>query len=172
MKVRSILLFAVLLLFILAGCGGGGSSSAPPAPTQPTTARLTLSTQGTLPTGSLIGGIDIIVNLPAGVTVRTETASSTVNSTVLVASGQGASGSLVLGNYTAATATAPGMVRILLVNAAGFGVGEYATLTCDIAAGTTPRSADFSLTGFTPIEASSGTPAITTLTPTFTAEIR
>jgi hypothetical protein len=34
-----------------------------------------------------------------------------------------------------------------LANSSGFGIGEYATVNCDIIAGYNPTQADFSLTG-------------------------
>jgi hypothetical protein len=168
MRQRLLIVSVFLMLIAMAGCGGGGGSTPTPTPTptQPTTAKLVLSTSGTLPSGVLIGGIDIIVKLPAGVSVKTDSASTAVSSSVMAASGQAASGSLVVGNY----ATASNTVHIVLVNAAGFGVGEYITLTCDIAAGTTPTAASFSLSNFSSV--GTNTQSITTLTPTFTADIK
>jgi hypothetical protein len=159
----SYLLVLYSAMALISGCGGGGGSSAPP-----TTAIVKLSTSGTLPSGTLIGGIDVTLILPASVTVKSTTPPET-DGGVVTASGV-AGGSLVVGNYSAATSTLPGKVRIGLVNATGFGTGEFATVNCDIAAGNTPTAGGFSLVNFTAIPATGS--AITSLTPGLTADIR
>lgn len=57
-----------IAMLALAGCGGGEGGGTPPP--QSTKAIVTLSTAGTLADGAKIGSIDIIVNLPEGVTVK------------------------------------------------------------------------------------------------------
>ena len=64
---------------------------------------------------------------------------------VVVPSGNGA-GSLVSANYTAATATAPGTIRIGLINATGITAGECLTLNLDIG-GAVPGVTGFGTTG-------------------------
>lgn len=86
-----------------------------------------------------VSGIQAAVILPAGV--------SAANPPNLVAIGS-ATGSLTYGNYTAATATAPGSVNVILANGDknGFAAGPFATLKLNIAAGTFPAANDFTVT--------------------------
>lgn len=98
---------------------------------------LTVATAGTT---ALIGGIDAVVTLPPGVTVKAD-ASGKVLDSVLSASGM-ALGSSVAGHYTPPTAGRRGNVRIGIISA-GFGAGEFATIQCDIAPGAAPAAADF-----------------------------
>ena len=161
---RLIISFAVSTLMLFASCGGGGGGGS--APTQPTTATLKLITSGT---GTTIYGIDVTVDLPAGVTVKSANPPET-DSGVVTVSGAALSGSLATAVYTPASGTTPGKVHILIANAAGFATGEFATLNADIAAGSTPKAADFSLVDFSAIDAD-GHP-ITVLTFGFTADIR
>jgi hypothetical protein len=59
--------------FAFISCGGGGGGTTPTPTTQPTSAVVKLSTQGTLTVGTLIGGIDIKVDFPSGVTAQSTT---------------------------------------------------------------------------------------------------
>jgi hypothetical protein len=117
----------------LTSCGGGGAAPAN------TTRTLTLSAAGTT---ALIAGIQAVVTLPAGVTLNT--AAGAVPSTLLQASGA-AAGGLATGNHTPASASAPGGVKVALINANGFAAGDFLTLQCDLAPGATPLAADFVL---------------------------
>jgi hypothetical protein len=97
---------------------------------QPTQAIVRLATIGTLPAGTLIGGINAIVTYtPAGLTI--------VDAGVAL-SGVGAG--LLQPNTTVA-----GQVNLALVSTAGITTGEFATLTFSVAAGTFPTAADFSV---------------------------
>lgn len=173
------LVFSALAVLALAACGGGGGGGGTPpnngntTTTQPTTAIVKLLTAGALVSNTQIGGIDVTLNLPAGVTVKAtpDGANATIsvtNSGVVVASGvsSGANTS-VLATYASGT---PGKVTLKLVNANGFGTGEFATITCDIAAGSNPTAADFSLSGFSAVDLNGA--AITGLTSGFTAAIQ
>lgn len=96
---------------------------------QPTQAIVRVATSGTLPAGTLIGGIDAVVTFPqAGLSI---TANDVVVSGV-------ATGSLL-----AANANTPGQVILGLVNANGIPVGQFGTLTFAVAAGTFPQASDF-----------------------------
>ena len=141
-------LFGIISLSGCGGGGGGGSTPTPPPLTQPTTAVLEISTQGTLPSGSQIGGIDVTIALPNGVTVKSATNPPETDSGVVVTSGVAVENSTVLSTYTAATSTSTGNVRVLLANSSGFGTGEFLTIYCDIASGSTPTASDFSVSGF------------------------
>jgi hypothetical protein len=74
--------------------------------------------------------------------------------------------------YTPATASTKATLHFVIASSAtgGFGVGEFATVTCDIASGNFPVSSDFSLTTFTPADLF--LQPVTGLTATFTADIR
>ena len=97
-----------------------------------------------------------------------------------MASGTATGAVLAQGFYTPATSTTPGTVQVYLVKTDGFSTGPFATVTCDIATGTLPRSSSFSLSDFTAfnaaVDAGTGTVtnvvSITGLTPTFTAKFR
>jgi hypothetical protein len=147
-KTLSSIVLLVLATIPLFACGGGGGGySAPatvPANTLPTRAVVKLFTQGTLTAGTKIGAIDVIVNLPTGVSVKSTGTTPETDPGVVIASGV-AQNSLVVGNYSAPTATTPANVRLALINVVGFGIGEFATVNCDIAAGSNPVQAGFTL---------------------------
>ena len=149
----------VVGLLVIAGCGGGGTT-APPEGGR--TAVLTLSTAGTLPPGTPIGAIEVAVELPPGVTVSATP--SLVNPSVLVADDRVVvptiSGVLIsYATYSAATSTTPGMVNISLGDVTGFGTGEFAVVTCNIANASNPAAGDFSLTGLAVTDLN-GTPLV------------
>jgi hypothetical protein len=89
---------------------------------------------------------------------------------VVTASGVAVSDSTVLATYSAPSGTIPGTARVLIVNTNGFGTGEFATINCDIAAGSDPQATDFSLINFKVKDLEGA--AITGLTTGFTADIR
>ena len=109
------LLMALFGIISLSGCGSGGGDGV----TQPMTAVLKISTQGTLPSGTQIGGIDVTIALPTGVTVKSVTSPPETDSGVVVTSGVAAANSTVLSTYTAATSASTGKVRVLLANSMG-----------------------------------------------------
>jgi hypothetical protein len=132
------------------GVGTGPASAASNSVTpgdgnQPTAAIVKLITTGTLPAGAQVGGIDVTLYLPAGVTVKSAATPPETDSGVVTASGVAASNSSLISTVTTAT----GAVRILLANPNGFGTGEFATVNCDIAAGSHPAQTDFSVSGMT-----------------------
>jgi hypothetical protein len=137
---------------------------------QPTKAILNISTSGTLPAGTLIGGVDISVSLAAGVSLKTTANPPDVDAGVVAASGVAATGSTVLATYSAPSGSGPGTARLLIANPNGFGAGEFATIDCDIAAGSNPQAADFSLLNFTVKDLNGA--ELTGLTPGFAADIR
>jgi hypothetical protein len=130
---------AVLSAMALTICGCTGVGKGVQA--QPTTAVLTLSTQGSLPSGSAIGGINVTVTLPPGVTAKADKMGATLEN-VVIASG-GAHGALSAAKFTPAEGAVPGRLGLALVKTEGFGTGEFATLNLDIT-GAPPRLADFS----------------------------
>jgi hypothetical protein len=151
-------------LFSTAGCGnssGGGTTPAPassaPAPATATKAIITLSTQGTLTAPAQIGSIDGVVNLPANVTVRASSEGSLITDTSVV-SAVGAAAGAERAQYifgTSATGSTHS-VHVFIAKSAGFSTGDFAMVICDIAPGSSPPTADFSLTGFNAVDALSG----------------
>ncbi|MBI5497668.1 MAG: hypothetical protein HY904_21850 [Deltaproteobacteria bacterium] len=166
---RHLLALGVLGAMSLAGCNCRGPQ---PSPAGPTKAIVKLTTSGSLASGALIGGIDITVSLPAGVSVKATPDS--VNERVLVvdpgiatASGVAAGASaLAMGTYTLSTRT----VALKVVNPIGFGTGEFATVGCDLASGTTVTAADFSAHGFAAVDLNGVT--LVGLTPGVTVELQ
>ena len=170
---RSIYLAIMLFggMILLFGCGTDSEENPPhAATTQPTNAVLNISTTGTLPAGTLIGGIDISVSLAPGVSLKTTANAPETDAGVVTASGVAVSDSTVLATYSAPSGTIPGTARVLIVNTNGFGTGEFATINCDIAAGSDPQATDFSLINFKVKDLVGA--AITGLTTGFTAVIR
>jgi hypothetical protein len=165
MERRKLVGLAVLLAAVLTICGCAGVGKGVPA--QPAVAVLILSTQGSLPPGSAIGGIDVTVNLPPGVTAKADKTGATMEN-VVVASG-GAQGAPSAAKFTPAEGAAPARVRLVLVKPAGFGSGEFATLNLDII-GAPPRSSDFSTTGMS-VSDTNGT-AITGLTAALSLQLK
>ena len=172
-------LLALILTLIgisLAGCGGGGTSSSSSTGSstatdsstnrgtgtgtntgtntgtvQPSGAVLRLSTSGALAAGEALAGIGVTVELPVGTSIATDSTGQVQASAVTV-SGSAVPGSVLTPVYTPATPTARGSLKFTIVSTApgGFGVGEFATVTCNIASGSFPQSTDFVLSDFTP----------------------
>jgi hypothetical protein len=154
--VRSVIVAGVSAVFFGCGGGGGGGGSTtdvPPPPT-PTTAVLTLKTSGvpSIP----YKGIEFAVNLPAGVTVRTDPANPKQTAPgVLMLSGAFAPYSTQVsprpffGRYSSAGAGKPITLTVVIASGtAAFPVGEFATLNCDLAGVTTASLSDFSVVNF------------------------
>jgi len=106
-----------------------------------TSRTLTVSVAGTT---TLIGGIEIDVVLPPGVTVKAASDGSVLDP-VLVALGGALGNALLADHYTPATASARGRVRVGFISASGFAAGGLLTMQCDIAPDATPQNADFVL---------------------------
>jgi hypothetical protein len=141
----SILLALIPVVTLLAACGGGGGGGdAGVTVQQPTTAIIKLATtiNGTIPANTIITGYDVLISLPAGVTVKSTTTPPQTNDGVVTATGA-AAGASVAAVYSAATSTLSGTIRILIAEADGFSAGEFSTVNCDIAAGHYPTAADF-----------------------------
>ena len=133
-----------LLTFALYGCGSGDSGGT--AGTAPRSAVLKLSSAGTLTAGTSLAGINMKVQLPAGVTVSIDS-SNAVNAGVVTASGVAAVSSVTIVGYTPASGAVAATLEFLITSnvAGGFGVGEFATVNCVIATGHVPTVGDFIL---------------------------
>ena len=110
----------------------------------PGNARLKLMSSGSLPAGKSLSGIRVKIQLPAGVAVSAD-AGNAVDPGVVTPSGAAAASSLNFVGYTPATPTTPAALEFLIIShqAGGFGVGEFATVNCVLAAGVFPSAADF-----------------------------
>jgi hypothetical protein len=95
---------------------------------QPTKAIIKLSTTG-VPAGTLIGGLDVTVTLPAGLTVQKNADNTAVTGAVT------GSGSAVGVGPTSNVLT-PNSLRFAMATTAGFAGGEFVTIVADVAAGT------------------------------------
>lgn len=141
---KNLLIIVFGVMTLISACGGGGGSAGAPAPVQTNTAALKLSIAGTLPAGTSVAGLDVVVTLPSGVTVKSTTAPVT-DSGVVVASGLAGASTQVVSAYTPAAGTTAATVRVLLADVNGFAAGEFATVNCDIAPGSAPKAADFTV---------------------------
>lgn len=99
---------------------------------QPTLVIIKLATNGSLPIGTLIGGIQAIVvaNPSAGLSIQNNDVSLS-----------GVSGGSLLQPNTTTVAS----VQLALINVTGFAVGEFATLNYHVAIGTFPVAGSFSI---------------------------
>lgn len=139
------LLIFTLSLIALSSCGGGSSSQ----PQGPTTAVIKIETLGTLDQDTLIYGITVSGVLPEGVSVKTTTdeqnpSGLVTDSGVVTASGVTGPDTWVLATYEPTDRK----VTIQVSDPVGFDTGEFVTVTCDIAAGSTPTADSFGLEGF------------------------
>lgn len=146
---KRFIISGLLIMAVITACGGGGgggeggagSGGSGTGSQQYTRATVRLSTSGTT---TYIGGVDATLVLPAGVTVQDAANPPLTDTGVVAASGQTAAATaLVSGNYSAAGST----VQVIVISEAanGFGSGEYVTVNCDIAAGSTPVAGDFTI---------------------------
>ncbi len=152
----------LLIMTLLTACGGGGGNG----PAAVSKATLKLITSGTGPT---IGAVDVTVNLPEGVTIKSASPPQ-VDDGVVTPSGVAATGTIAAAAYTAATNTQPAKVRVVMVNANGFTTGEFCTVNGDIGAGHSPKAADFSLESF--FACDTGGNILSGLTAGFTVDIQ
>jgi hypothetical protein len=154
-----------LAVIALSGCGGG---TAPPSPAQGTNDGSIFTTGGANPIAAptkgvlkltagaagTIAGIDMTINLPAGVTVAADPVTGEVTTGVVTVSGVAAAGTLGTQNataakYTPATAATPAQLHIVMAIVPGFSLGEFATVHFDLATGTAlPTAEAFTVAGF------------------------
>jgi hypothetical protein len=132
----------------LVGCGSGSSGSSGGSRTPGASGGqvvLKLSTQGSVASNA-INGVQATINLPAGVIIGADATTGKINASALLASGVATGTSVVAGgHFTAATSSAAGSAKVIVVKTSGFDAGEFATLTCDLASGVSPSSADFTV---------------------------
>ncbi|UFS70638.1 hypothetical protein LPW11_00245 [Geomonas sp. RF6] len=78
-------------------------------------------------------GIDLTLDLPAGVTVVSDTTGAVAGAVM-----SAASGSLAIAKYTAASTGTPGKVRVGLASSDGLASGQFISIACAVPTGTTP----------------------------------
>lgn len=147
-------LAVTLTLLTLAACGGGGGDGQNSPPAAKTTASITVNLTGTLPASTAIAGADFILTLPANVTPATS--NGAVASGVVSLSGTFAGGTQTPAQYTAATASVPGTLKVTLANPIPTGVtqvGEVAKITLQLANGAAPTAASFGVDSVSVIDA-------------------
>lgn len=106
-----------------------------------TVARLTLAAAN-VPSGVQLGGLKVTLTLPAGVSVRADK-TGRVLADMIMPTGTTAAGTVqVMGNYQATTRT----LVISLVSTTGFGSGDCAIVTFDIATGANLSAANLAVT--------------------------
>jgi len=141
--------------------------------TSATTAEVKLKTVGTLPAGTKINALELILSMPQGVTipagqdgsvdVSSPTAPVKVSGTVAQALA-GTQAALLAGGtrFAAGTATAPNKLKLVFIfsSATGFDVGEFATITFNIAQGTVVTPGHFILSGFKAVTVGTDTSSI------------
>lgn len=159
---NSLLYLAMTLaLLIFSACGGGGgggstgSAGQNPPPTAKTTATLAINQTGSLPASTTISGADFTLTLPANVTPVMN--NGVVATSVVALSGTFAGSTLSPQTvYTAATASAPGTLKVILASSEAAGlslVGEMATITLQLANGAVPTASSFVVSGDSVIDA-------------------
>jgi hypothetical protein len=159
MKNILIYLAMTLALLTLAACGGGGggdngTAGQNPQPTAKTTAALKINLTGTLPDSAAIAGTDFTLTLPANVTPAMT--NGAVSTGVVSLSGTFAGGTQTPPVYTAATESAPGTLKVILVNPINSGVtqvGEVATITLQLANSAAPTTGSFGVSAVSVIDA-------------------
>ena len=147
-----VLVTGVCALFLYAGCGGGDGTTPPPPPALPTTAVVTLTSSGTLPAGKQMGATDVAINIPASVSIKATPGKA--SSSMVTYSGLAVVSGVAAGTnaMSLATYTPPNQVSVRVANPNGFGIGEFATVTFDIASGSEVVPAEFSVGTFTAVD--------------------
>ena len=116
--------------------------------------NLTLGTSGTLGATTKIGGVNLTINLPPGVTVDIEPGTTNrVATAALKLSGEvdllTTNNKFIDGSYTPAVPNiSPAKVKILIGGTSGFGTGVFATLKLNKGASTVTLPSQLTPTGF------------------------
>lgn len=98
-----------------------------------------LNTAGVLPSGSTIRGIEVTINLPSGVSVKSD--NNGLLASYLQTSGSATASSIISGNLNGSD------LKIIFADIAGIAVGEFATLYCDVASTAPASLGTFTITG-------------------------
>lgn len=87
--------------------------------------------------GGNISGIELVLDLPSGVTLVAD-ADGSVSASVLSVVGSAAGNVLTAAKYSAASGAVPGKLHLALVSSGGLADGEFIVLSCAVAPGVTP----------------------------------
>ncbi|HIJ94563.1 MAG TPA: hypothetical protein HPP94_02260 [Desulfuromonadales bacterium] len=143
-------------LLCLSGCGSDGDADDGDHNSIPAKAVIAFKTS--LPVGSpeKIGSVDLVFELPTGVTLATPAGTIPTGANgLLKLSGEAArfaalptATTSIIANYTPATATSNATVSLSAIatrtdSGQGMDAGVFATLTCDITPGVTVTTANF-----------------------------
>src|SRR5579883_2571846 len=110
---NSIVAICVFLFLCCGGCGGG-ASTAPSPSSQPTSAVIKISTQGSLSSGTSISGVGITLNLPQGATVKTNQDGSVASGVVVPSGVTTANDSSILAEYVPASGSGAAKLKIVV----------------------------------------------------------
>lgn len=163
---------AALAALFLSGCGGGGSSSG----SKSTKGKGSLKTAGLVSSGLLVGGLDVVISIPYGVTVELDPATNKPARSVVTLVGT-ADPKMTMESlqYVAATPTTKGSLRIVYLNSVGFTPADSLSIWFDITTGFFPQAIDFALTKFEiatmTADGSTINSPLAVQNPVFTAEI-
>ena len=116
-----------------------------------TTREVKLSLAGKLPPGFTINGVSLTLNLPPGVTVKGDYSDPLVVRPlegVVKGSGVSAAGIYAEARYLQESGTTSGRVRVSLISAAGFYLGEFVTIRCEVMPATSPQPGEFTVSDF------------------------
>jgi hypothetical protein len=163
------LMMLALCTGMLASCGGGASDNGQPLP--PTRAIVKIRTVGTLDQGVKLGGVYVTGELPKGVSVMAT--ADAYNPSILVTDKGVVSPSGVTGTNAAAFATydeADRQIIIQVYDQDGFNTGEFVTVNCRLAAGSTVTADNFSFKVFAPVDLNGA--AIDTLVPKYSVVLQ
>ncbi len=155
------ILFLTIITMSLAGCGGGSGDTTPQGSavssragidtaTAPRSLNLAVNIEGSLAAGNLVGGVDVTIALPAGVTVTTNSANGEVSADAITFPVQGRSGSrMALARFLPAAAAMPALVRIAFINTSGINTGECLTLKLNVQGESLPTASAFAVNSAT-----------------------
>jgi hypothetical protein len=145
MKILRLLIMIILGSIALSACGGGGSSDVVVVPTRSAKAVMKIETVATPDySGTLISGITVTVDLPAGVSVNATPGDLITDSSVVLASGVTGTNAWAYFTYDAAARKV--VIYVASLDQTGFGTGEFVTVNCVIDSGK-PTAADFGVEG-------------------------
>jgi hypothetical protein len=160
MRIRLISSMALIILVLgIAGCGGGGNGASTASQ------RKAVSEVSLGGLDQTVGGIQLTLNIPPGVTVQTDAAGVSSGAVELV----GASGSSNMQKtFTTDPVTGKGKLMLLVIEPGGFTANQAIMVHLDIT-GNIPQAADFTIDSLLISDLNGRT--ISGLPPDFTVEI-